>query len=478
MRRVLLLLLLTILILFIGNVNAESDHSGYIGEYKNGTQCKPCHAKQYNEMNSAYHATQGNGPNDGGEGMFVSVCIPSRNYLYPNVGGDTHAVCGRCHVGGGAQEPKAPIDCAVCHQASGYNYTARSLSIGYDKINKTWDYSVSMKGVKPVFTKNMTFNTCGLAPCHKVADEWKRSTNWSDPKFDVHVTKLSNCTSCHVPMSTNKHNFAKGNAIDVKIGDQLDNVEMKNCDSCHNISALHKAEPVLNKHLNYFTCTACHSLKLASGPGLGLKVRNWTLIEDASLVGWSNPYGEFRSASENIAQLKWWNGERVKADTVSPFKVLTIPTGSKGDGKLAPFNEVLTTYYAQGPKGTPDWIKPVPRKDLDEAAKNATTVTIAGKVYRYLSPEYMRSYANGKYPNATIRTENLYYTVSHGIEKKPVECIECHSDKPIVDFKALGLNPTAQQLATPTPTKPAPGFEGALLIIAILVGLQYTRRLH
>jgi len=96
--------------------------------------------------------------------------------------------------------------------------------------------------------------------CHASIELGKRGNSWGDPANpDVHHLAGLTCIDCH-PGDIN-HNFAKGNATDGKVADDLDNT-MRSCRDCHT-QGYKGATPMKHRgirqdHLDKLSCEACH----------------------------------------------------------------------------------------------------------------------------------------------------------------------------------------------------------------------------
>ncbi len=96
--------------------------------------------------------------------------------------------------------------------------------------------------------------------CHESIDLGKRGNSWADPlNPDVHHLAGLTCVDCHP--GDISHNFAKGNATDGRVADELDNT-MRSCRDCHTQGHMgatrmrHKG--IRPDHLDKLSCEACH----------------------------------------------------------------------------------------------------------------------------------------------------------------------------------------------------------------------------
>ncbi len=96
--------------------------------------------------------------------------------------------------------------------------------------------------------------------CHASIDLGKRGNSWDDPvNPDVHHLAGLTCIDCHP--GDISHNFAKGNAMDGKVAEDLDNT-MRSCRDCHSQgykgATRMKHRGIRQDHLDKLSCEACH----------------------------------------------------------------------------------------------------------------------------------------------------------------------------------------------------------------------------
>jgi len=94
--------------------------------------------------------------------------------------------------------------------------------------------------------------------CHAISDGKKRGQQWS-PETDIHKSKALDCVTCHP--SDKEHNFAKGNALQETVRDDLNNT-MRSCEDCHYKGKDKKAprykHPFSPRHMKRLACQTCH----------------------------------------------------------------------------------------------------------------------------------------------------------------------------------------------------------------------------
>lgn len=96
--------------------------------------------------------------------------------------------------------------------------------------------------------------------CHASIDLGKRGNSWGDPSNpDVHHLAGLICIDCH--SGDINHNFAKGNALDGRVADDLDN-SMRSCRDCHTQgykgATRMEHRSIRKDHLDKLSCEACH----------------------------------------------------------------------------------------------------------------------------------------------------------------------------------------------------------------------------
>jgi len=96
--------------------------------------------------------------------------------------------------------------------------------------------------------------------CHASIELGKRGNSWGDPvNPDVHHLAGLTCIDCHP--GDISHNFAKGNAMDGQVADDLDNT-MRSCRDCHTEgykgATRMKHRGIRKDHLDKLSCEACH----------------------------------------------------------------------------------------------------------------------------------------------------------------------------------------------------------------------------
>lgn len=284
--------------------------------------------------------------------------------------------CGSCHPGGGglefdrdgnrydetlADDPElaetldgdyyqskwdksgvVEADCFVCHQ-EGYNFDERVSQL--KKGNYRWAVVAGSRfgliegsvkrGDEPTVTYNKRFfNEDGSIDldvswpppddncvfCHGQSDVRKRGFSWNDiHNPDVHNEQGISCTACH--SSGPDHQFAKGNASDLRAANDLDGT-IKTCRECHTSGYLGATVPkhtsVRPSHIERISCEACHIPSLGRAAAAGFeatsgKLQYYSNPPAAKAIGdpitWKPAYDRWEDSliyPFNSMVLIWW----------------------------------------------------------------------------------------------------------------------------------------------------------------------------
>jgi len=230
-------------------------------------------------------------------------------------------------------------DCFICHMQK-YDFDARAeqLSLG----NYQWAVIAGTgiglvtgtvkAGQQPTVVYNRRFfNEDGsFTPdlewpppddncifCHGQSDVRKRGFSWNDiSNPDIHNDQGIACVACH-PAGPD-HQFAKGNASDLRVADSLDGT-MRTCKECHEEGYLGATIPdhftIRPSHLERIACESCHIPSLNRAAAMGFEATT------GHQVIYTNP-PEAESFGE---QARWlpiyerWQGERIH-----PFNSLLL----------------------------------------------------------------------------------------------------------------------------------------------------------
>ncbi|MCD4806116.1 MAG: methanogenesis multiheme c-type cytochrome [Methanococcoides sp.] len=373
---------------------------------------------------------------------------------------------GAYHPGGGELEAYGvDADCMICHEQYGeYDFDARAelfaagdfetanaaaMEAANVKVQQDTIRKITYVGnaVTPLPLLLLFHDSVNGAPvkescsdnCH-VTNVETTAVTWASEdyhKFDAHADV--NCVECHEISQSSM--FVK---------QDLENIheveaETKSCDDpgCHE-GISHG--PIVDAH-ETVACESCHIPALPGGD-----------------LGGVTP----------LASFDWSNGGRVdsyKDDSFEP--VLAWSNGIEGhelpatDGRgedgvlLEPFNVVTGIWWDAGINSeivsSPDTSNEVgdaiPVSDVKAADSNDNGVVTADE---------MRSFdgdidGNADYPNAVLRTVELYYKLSHNIASSevgladPLACADCHgSTADAIDWESIGFISDPAETDPPT----------------------------
>ena len=281
--------------------------------------------------------------------------------------------CGSCHPGGGglefdregnrydetlADDPElsealdgdyynshwdksgvVEADCFICH-FEGYNFDERAYQL--DQRNYRWAVvagtgfgevsgSVKRDQEPEVIYNKRFFNEDGSIAldmswpppddncvfCHGKADVRKRGFSWNDiHNPDVHNDQGLSCTACH-PAGPD-HQFAKGNASDLRLANGLDGT-IKTCEDCHTTGFMGATIPRHSKirpsHLKRIACESCHIPSL----------------HRSALAGLDATTGEMQQYytppdADDLGEVKEWFPSYIRADDddIYPYNTLLV----------------------------------------------------------------------------------------------------------------------------------------------------------
>ncbi len=161
--------------------------------------------------------------------------------------------------------------------------------------------------------------------CH-VASDGKRSGRQWTPETDVHKAKDLDCVSCHP--GGKDHNFAKGDTIQERVRDDLDNT-MPSCEDCHYKGKDKKApkyrHPFSPRHMKRIACQTCHIPYQAAQADLvyDLASTGSTAIYDTSKFLSSNPFDPKKSIPGLDPNI-WYPTIREFKGKIVPVKSLNV----------------------------------------------------------------------------------------------------------------------------------------------------------
>lgn len=317
----------------------------------------------------------------------------------------------------------------------------------------------------------------------------KRGTPFS-PSWDVHAAAGVNCTECHL---TEGHRIAKGTHTTTMMANDLPDVEVS-CVNCHDAEP-HSANPeladYLNGHVELVACVTCHIPSLSpdnatmrdfghpvleeeegiyiyddiakeSAAGKGIKYVWWN--GDATFLGnpiGDNPNGQnlyrfyrpthtwpeyadfdyeawYEEVMRPIAQkkpsklyaMKVFNGrQHIDLQNMSPF-----------GGMYIPYN--LPAYYSTG--------------NADLAAQleleKSMMKMMYGSLFKYYMMDRFMGFMDAGGWNTSAYSDahalntadprwipnDAMLEISHAIRKEGLQCIDCHSENGVLNWKELG----------------------------------------
>jgi methanogenesis multiheme c-type cytochrome len=344
------------------------------------------HAKDVVE--SSYHGQLGRSPALGGWGNGLGMLEKwdaFNNFCFAKQGRIRGwiAQCGECHTSRYRDPATGKTDCRLCHETK------------------------DGKGDPEV---------AQCAKCHQLYATLKRGDIF-DEDHDVHLAMGMQCHDCHERLTDphSDHQFAKGYAIDTTEDTMEGTLTCLKCHEERPHSDADEGEILDGKHVNNIACVTCHT---GPRPGKALKSITWNRFTKDG-----KPVTEVRPP-EWIPNHKWYVGKKR-----GPFAVLG-PTELMA--KIYPFNVITVKWFVERGDAGLDEIICVPEVKAADADHNGETTV-----------EEMRRYQKGKYRDATLRTEDFNFSVSHSIvpSERAFGCFDCHEeDAHVIKWKDLGYN--------------------------------------
>ncbi|WP_261789002.1 methanogenesis multiheme c-type cytochrome [Methanosarcina siciliae] len=438
---------------YSGN-DAIASHYMTKGEWSDSV-CGGCHFDVYENVNNSYHVQ-----------VNMSRWSPLTNFDLETSGEEEWVKeFGMYHPGGGPLAKYGiDIDCMMCHEKYGlYDFDARaeaiangdfananSLAVANFSATAQTDplhlfvYAANVLTPYPLLivfhdAVNGAPTSCAQM-CHRT-DVETSAVMWADEEAfeesDAHAANGVECTACHHTEAfiiTSDHQIGRGNASDSPdLPDSHYDDTMRSCDdaACH---AGISHGPFADSHMEFLACEACHIPELPGGDLPGGNV-----LESFS---WQNGEREdvYRDSDFQPA-LAWYNGN---SGDVLP----SVDTRNDTDVMVTPFNNITGTWWDAGtdpevlanPNTSISTGDPIPVQYVKAADANGD-----GEV----TVEEMQAYdADGDgqadYPNAVLRTVELYYQVAHSIVSSdigladPYTCKDCHGNESVIDWAALG----------------------------------------
>lgn len=440
-------------------------HEEYFEHYEGTTTCLKCHEKQAeNFFHSQHYQWKGETPkivNAGNKRLgkintFNDFCTsPTGNWIgfVKNSRGEVISKgCSNCHAGFGllpsetlSRKQLENIDCLVCH-ASGYRRDLYQDDKGeYEWKPILWK---NQEGLDSVSKRISSPTRAMCLRCHNASGggaNYKRGDleyKLADPDkgFDVHMAsngKNMQCVACHA----GENHRVRGRGVDLA-GSDMPNKPLS-CDStgCHS-SEPHKL-PMLNKHAASVNCTVCHIPKFARDEPTDM-MRNWS---KPSYNAESDKYTATITFQKDVTPVyAWFNGFTRAQLLGEPASRLPdgsvgimIPQGSREDAnaKIYAFKLHKATLPLLAEK---NWLIPITVErffsegQIDPAVQNA-----AKEIY---------GIENAKF---TWTNTTRYMGIFHGVQPtaNALKCMDCHGQKSVMDWKALGYKGNPMMVKPP-----------------------------
>jgi len=305
--------------------------------------------------------------------------------------------CGKCHVGGSGlptPEMESQIDCLICH-AKNYDMTKRQV-VNYGGALK-WVGDNSFKAAISVTKPRAEY--CWR--CHEERMVSHRSSRY-EKETDVHAKVGMSCQSCHV---TIKHKIAKGMVADLMAND-IPEIAVS-CTSCH-VDYKHGLESI-DIHLSRIACQTCHVGKID-----GVTKLDFTKGVDDDSDG---VFEEAKTKKQSInPTFAWFNGTSDEEGS---------PLGSRSDKKAKIYIFKILSIARGVDKVTKN---PVPYNHAVFAETGDFDLAVS-----------KAAEALGLPAQAWVPAETkAYRQLDHGVVRVGLTCDDCHAEKGVMDFKALG----------------------------------------
>ncbi len=349
--------------------------------------------------------------------------------------------CTKCHAGYGWTDNNfdftdaTKIDCLVCHDTTGTYSKGTNMAGNPDKGVDL------LKVAQNVGAPNR--DNCGQ--CHFYGGggdavkhgDLDSSMAYPSKNIDVHMDVDGNdmtCVACH----ETQHHVISGNSLGVSPGGK----NHFTCEKCHD-AAPHK-QARLNAHADTVACQTCHIPTFAKE--LATKLWwDWSKAGEDRMIDEKDQYGhhtyvkkkgEMKYGKNVVPEYAWYNGEGgayTSGEKINPKKVtkMAYPIGERKDktAKIYPFKVM---------RG---------KQIYDTEYKNLITAKVAGKGGYWTDFDWNKAAKlgseasgvpySGKYGFA--ETE-MWWRINHMVspKEKALACLDCHSDKGRMNWKALG----------------------------------------
>lgn len=446
---------------YLGYSGSEALSTHYMTEQKwSDSSCGGCHPGTYDEVSESSHVQQN---------LKEWSSIMDYGVDTASIDENTMAVTyGQVQPGGGYMtDYGVDIDCMICHDQAEYDFEARAESIASGNFENANEAAVqaSQKELEkePLYVAAYMLDVLTPFPlvteihdevngepdkalcggnCH-AADAETGAVTWTladSASYDVHESL--NCQDCH---ATEDHeiggraNLSESQSIHEAQSGVLD------CQSsgCHE-GISHGA--LVDGHLETVSCETCHIPALPGEDTTGTAV--------VQSFSWKNGVREDVTYDSDFAPTISWS---------SGVYYDTLPTAQQqtNSSLLKPFNVITGTWWDEGidaevladPDNSSSIGNPISPADVLNADTNGDGNVTADEI---------RSYdGNGDgtpdYPNAVLRTVEMYYQVSHNIVSTsvglddPLVCADCHgATATAINWTALGYEKDPAETDPPT----------------------------
>ncbi|WP_407281638.1 methanogenesis multiheme c-type cytochrome [Methanolobus sp. WCC1] len=422
---------------YVGSTGNSAMSTHYMTEQTwSDSSCSGCHAGVYEEVSGSYHVEQD---------MKKWTSIMDYGVDIDSIDEDMMAVTyGQVHPGGGyMSDYGVDVDCMVCHNQVGYDFEARAESIAsgdFENANEAAieesrkemqsetlymaSYMLDVLAPLPLVTevhdevngapsKALCGSNCHSGDIATTAVAWNLEDSAS---YDVHDSV--DCQDCH---ETEEHEIGSREYLFASESAHMESeVGVVDCDSsgCHE-GISHGG--MVDAHLEFISCESCHIPALP-----GSDVTGTPVIKEFS---WANGVREdVIYDSEFTPTLSWSDGVY--------YDQLPTAQERENDSVLKPYNIIAGTWWDAGinedvladPDNSSAIGDPIDPDDVLSADADADGV---------VTEEEIRSYDGdmdgaADYPNAVLRTVDLYYQISHNIASSdvgladPLVCADCH----------------------------------------------------
>jgi len=338
------------------------------------------------------------------------------------------------------QDPSS-ANCGLCH-GTVHASAQDPLTLSADCAANGWETATTGQIVSPQKLSNSGANLQGK---ESLARTW-----------DVHAERVVKCTACHYALNNPVyyqapdeqrpdnltfdprridfseylqqplHQFAKG---DVNGGVHVAGVDntLRDCESCHNMTATHNWLPYKDQHMQALDCETCHAPKM-NAPAIDSV--DWTVLQ---------------ADGKPVIACRGVESDGSNSGLITGFTPILLPRqNADGSTSLGPNNVVTAWYWVYGSPA-----RPVPERDLtaawlDNGQRPADVIATfdtdkngsldAGELIIDSAAKQQviaaRLSARGL-DNPRIAGEAQPYSISHGIaagEYATRECSICHTE--------------------------------------------------